>query len=68
MTKYYSQFYVEDLCGFETWSLTFRSEHRLRVFGNRRLRNIFGPKRDEVRWVGENCIIRSFITCTLSQI
>jgi hypothetical protein len=32
----------------ETWSLTFREEHRLRVFENRVLRRIFGPKRDEV--------------------
>jgi hypothetical protein len=31
-----------------TWSLTLREEHRLRVFGNRVLRRIFGPKRDEV--------------------
>jgi hypothetical protein len=33
-------------CG--TWSLTLREEHRLRVFENRVLRRIFGPKRDEV--------------------
>jgi hypothetical protein len=31
-----------------TWSLTLREEHRLRVFENRVLRIIFGPKRDEV--------------------
>jgi hypothetical protein len=36
------------LYGCETWSLTLREEHRLRVFENRVLRNIFGPKRDEV--------------------
>jgi hypothetical protein len=36
------------LYGCETWSLTFRDEHRLRVFENRVLRNIFGLKRDEV--------------------
>jgi hypothetical protein len=36
------------LCGSETWSLTIREEHRLRVFENRVLRRIFGPKRDEV--------------------
>jgi uncharacterized membrane protein len=29
-------------------SLTIREEHRLRVFENRVLRRIFGPKRDEV--------------------
>jgi hypothetical protein len=32
----------------ETWSLTLREERRLRVFENRVLRRIFGPKRDEV--------------------
>jgi hypothetical protein len=32
----------------ETWSLTLREEHRPRVFENRMLRRIFGPKRDEV--------------------
>jgi hypothetical protein len=32
----------------ETWSLTLREEHKLRVFQKRVLRRIFGPKRDEV--------------------
>jgi hypothetical protein len=36
------------LYGCETWSLTLREEHRLRVFQNRVLRRIFGPKRDQV--------------------
>jgi hypothetical protein len=36
------------LYGCETWSLTLRKEHRLRVFENRVLRRTFGPKRDEV--------------------
>jgi hypothetical protein len=36
------------LYGCETWSLTLREEHRLRVFKNRVLRRIFGPNRDEV--------------------
>ena len=36
------------LYGCETWSLTLRQEHRLRVFENRVLRRIFGPKRDGV--------------------
>jgi hypothetical protein len=31
----------------ETWSLTLREEHRLRVFEKRVLRRIFGPKRGE---------------------
>jgi hypothetical protein len=36
------------LYGCGTWSLTLREEHRLRVFENRVLRRIFGPKRDGV--------------------
>ena len=36
------------LYGCETWSLTLRKEHRLRVFENRVLWRIYGPKRDEV--------------------
>jgi hypothetical protein len=36
------------LYGCETWSLTLREECKLRVFENRVLRRIFGPKRDEV--------------------
>jgi hypothetical protein len=35
------------LCGCKTWSLILREEHRLRMFGNRVLRRIFGQKRDE---------------------
>jgi hypothetical protein len=35
------------LYGCETWSLTSREEHRLKVFEKRVLRRIFGPKRDE---------------------
>jgi hypothetical protein len=35
------------LYGCEPWFLTLREEHRLRVFENRVLRRIFGPKRDE---------------------
>jgi len=30
------------------WLITLREERRLRVFENRVLRRIFGPKRDEV--------------------
>jgi hypothetical protein len=36
------------LYGCETWSLTLREEHRLRMLENRVLRRIFEPKRDEV--------------------
>ena len=43
------------LYGCETWSLTLREERRLRVFENRVLRKVFGPKRDEVtgEWKNE---------------
>jgi hypothetical protein len=36
------------LFGCETWSLTLREERRLRVFENRVLKRIFGPKMEEV--------------------
>jgi hypothetical protein len=36
------------LYGCETWSLTLREEHRLRVFEKRVLRKIYGPKKVEV--------------------
>ena len=41
------------LYGCETWSLTLREEHRLKVFENRVLRRIFVPKRDGVtgEWI-----------------
>jgi hypothetical protein len=39
------------LYGCETWSLTLREEHRLRVFESRVLRGIFGSKGDGV--IGE---------------
>jgi hypothetical protein len=52
------------LYGCETWSLTLREEHKLRVFENRLLRRIFGPKMEG----GESCITKSFIICTLRQV
>ena len=36
------------LYGCETWSLTLREGRKLRVFENRVLRKIFGPRRDKV--------------------
>jgi hypothetical protein len=36
------------LYGCDTWFLTLREEHRLRVFENRVIRRMFGPKTDEV--------------------
>jgi hypothetical protein len=37
----------------ETWSLALREERRLRVFENRVLRTVFGPKSGEVtgEWI-----------------
>ena len=56
------------LYGCETWSLTLREERRLRVFENRVLRRVFGPKRDEVTGNGENYIMRSLVICTAYRI
>jgi hypothetical protein len=40
-------------CKYETWSVTLREEHRLRVFDNGVLRMTFGSKRDELirKWI-----------------
>jgi dolichol kinase len=54
------------LYGCEIWSLTLREEHRLRVFENRVLRKISGPKRDEV--TGEWRKLHNFVICTLRQV
>jgi hypothetical protein len=56
------------LCGCETWSLTLREEHRLRVFEHRVLRGLFGPKRYEVTGNGEKYIMRRLMVCTFHQI
>jgi len=50
------------LYGCQTWSLTLREEHRLRVFENRVLKRIFGPKR---MGSGEDSTMRNFIVCTV---
>jgi hypothetical protein len=55
------------LYGCETWSLTVREEHRLRVFENRVLRKIFELKRDEATGGRVNCIRRSCVICTFRQ-
>ena len=52
------------LYGCETWSLTLRKESTLRVFENRVVRRLFGPKRDKVTGNGENYIMRSLLICT----
>jgi hypothetical protein len=45
-----------------------REESKLRVFENRELRRIFGPKRDEVTGNGENYIMSSLMICIPHQI
>jgi len=55
------------LYGCETWSLTLREEHRLRVFENRVLRRIFGHKREEEMGSWRRLIKRSFMTFMLHQ-
>jgi hypothetical protein len=47
------------LCGCETWSLTLREERRLRMFENRVLRRVFGPKEDEGQGNGKRYIMKS---------
>jgi hypothetical protein len=50
--------------GCVTWSLTLREEHRLRVFENRVLRRVLGPKREEV--AGEDNIMRGLHNLCIS--
>ena len=54
------------LYGCETWSLTLREKHGLRVFDNRGL--IFEPKREELQRSGEDYKTKSCITCNPQQI
>jgi hypothetical protein len=58
------------LYGCETWSLTLREEYTLRVFENRVLRGIFGPKRDELLGGSRKLhnVERSFVTCIVRQV
>jgi hypothetical protein len=46
--KLYRTIILHILYGCETWFITLREEHRLKMFENRVLRRIFGPKREEV--------------------
>jgi hypothetical protein len=48
----------------ETSSLTLREKCRLKVYENRVLRGIFGPKRNELTGRGENYRVRTFMICT----
>jgi hypothetical protein len=49
------------LYGCETWALSLREERRLRVFEDRLLSRILGPKRNEVKGKGGNYILRSLM-------
>ena len=51
------------LCGCQTWSLTLRKEHRLRVMVNRVLRKLFMPEIKKVRGNRRRIIMRSFMNC-----
>jgi hypothetical protein len=42
------QYRIENMLAIREGSSTLREEHRLKVFENRVLKRIFGPKRDEV--------------------
>jgi hypothetical protein len=55
------------LYGYETWSLTLREEHRLRVFENRVLRRYLGLKGRKMDH-GENCIMMNFTVSILRRI
>jgi hypothetical protein len=50
------------------FGLSLREDHRQKVFENRVLRRIFGPKRDEMMGEWRKCITRSFMICTLHQV
>jgi hypothetical protein len=54
--------------GCETWSVTLREERRLRVFDNRVLRKIFGPKRDGVTGEWRKLHNEGFMFCAAHQI
>jgi hypothetical protein len=56
------------LYGCETWSLTLREEHILRVFGNRVLIEYLDVRGMEQQENGESCTMRSFIFYTPPQI
>jgi hypothetical protein len=56
------------LYGCETWLLTLREEFRLKMFENRVLNKIFGPKKDEVTGRWKRLHKKEFMLCILEQI
>jgi hypothetical protein len=55
------------LYGCETWTVTLMENHKWRVFENRMLRRIFGPKKEKYQEAGEDYIMRSFINFYVSK-
>jgi hypothetical protein len=55
------------LYGFETWFLALREKHRLRVLENRALGEYWERRGMEDYEVGEDCIMRGFVTYTVRQ-
>jgi hypothetical protein len=53
---------------YENWSLTLKEEHTRRVFQNKVLSRIFGPKWDEVEGSGKSYIMRSLVICTADPV
>jgi hypothetical protein len=47
----------------ETWSLILREKHRLRVFDNKVLRRIFGPKKKKKTWKWRKLHMKSLMIC-----
>jgi hypothetical protein len=66
--KIYKTIILTVLYECKTFSLTLRKEHRSRVFEKRVLGRIYGPKREKWWEVGEDCLMRNLITCTLRKI
>ena len=52
-------------CGCETWSLTLREEHRLRVFENKYLGRYLGLRKTKLQENGESYIMLSYMHCIL---
>ena len=67
VSKFCIEFVRYVVCGCETWSLTPKEEHRMRVFENRVLRKIFGPMGDEVMGEWRRLYGRKFSSSLLTK-
>jgi hypothetical protein len=59
---------IVSVCLSVCLSVTLREEHKLKVCEDRVLRRISVTRGRKWQEAGEDCIMRSFITCTLQQI